>query len=126
MGNKTLFHYSYTRKKMMETDRVLVIVGVPPSHVHEVLEAMGEAGAGEIGNYTHCAFYSPGKGRFKPNEAANPALGEKSRINEVDEYRIETFCRRERLKAVTAAIRRAHPYEEPVIYLLPLLDETTL
>ena len=107
----------------METKQVLLIVTVPASHLHDVLDAIGEAGAGQIGNYTHCAFFAPGTGRFKPNERANPAVGEKSQINEVDEYRIETFCSRESASAVIAAIRRSHPYEEPVIYVLPLLDE---
>lgn len=107
----------------METKQVLLIVTVPESHLYDVLNAVGEAGAGQIGNYTHCAFFSPGTGRFKPNEAANPALGEKAQINEVEEYRIETFCSRDNVSAVIAAIRKAHPYEEPVIYLLPLMNE---
>lgn len=110
----------------METKQVLLIVTVPASHLHDVLEAIGEAGAGQIGNYTHCAFFSTGTGRFKPNEAANPNVGEKSQINEVDEYRIETFCSRDKVSAVAAAIRRSHPYEEPVIYWIPLLDEKDL
>ena len=108
----------------MEMERILLIVGVPATHLHDVLEAMGSAGAGQIGNYTHCAYFSPGTGRFMPDEAANPALGQKQQINEVDEYRIETFCSREKMGAVVHAIRQAHPYEEPVIYLLPLLDES--
>ncbi|HLU09234.1 MAG TPA: hypothetical protein VK003_06175 [Oceanobacillus sp.] len=107
----------------METKQFLLIVTVPASHLHDVLDAIGEAGAGQIGNYTHCAFFSPGTGRFKPNEAANPALGEKSQINEVEEYRIETFCSREKISDVIAALRKAHPYEEPVYYLLPLMND---
>ena len=110
----------------MEIQRILLIVTVPTSHLHDVLDAIGDAGAGQIGNYTHCAFFSAGTGRFKPNEAANPALGEKSQINEVDEYRIETFCNRDQVGSVIAAIRKTHPYEEPVIYLLPMLEETGL
>ncbi len=108
----------------MSSDRILLFVTVPASHLIPVLNAIAEAGAGVIGHYTHCAFTSPGTGRFKPDEAADPALGEKAELNEVDEIRIETFCERSRVKAVTAALRAAHPYEEPVIYLLPLLDES--
>ena len=110
----------------MVTEQVLLIVTVPASHLHALLDAMGDAGAGQIGNYTHCAYYSAGTGRFKPNEAANPTLGEKAQINEVEEARIETFCSRERIKAVIEAIRSAHPYEEPVFYVLPLLSENDL
>ncbi len=107
-------------------ERILIIVNVPPENVEQVLDAIAEAGGGVIGEYTHCAYTSPGTGRFKPSEAANPAVGTKAHINEIDEIRIETFCERARARDVVTAIRRAHPYEEPVIYLLPLLDETAL
>lgn len=110
----------------MAIQRVMLTVTVPASHLHDVLDAMGEAGAGQIGNYSHCAFFSPGTGRFRPNEHANPALGQTLEISEVDEYRIETFCAREQVRAVIAAIRRAHPYEEPVIHLMPLLEAALL
>ncbi|MDX1994751.1 MAG: hypothetical protein SF029_20375 [bacterium] len=65
-------------------------------------------------------------GRFKPDEQANPHLGEKAQINAVEEWRVETFCDRAVGKAVVQAIRAAHPYEEPVIYIIPLLDEHDL
>lgn len=107
-------------------ERILIIVTVPPENVEQVLDAIAEAGGGVIGEYTHCAYTSPGTGRFKPSDAATPAVGAKARINEVAEIRIETFCDRARAREVVAAIRRAHPYEEPVIYLLPLLDEAAL
>lgn len=107
-------------------ERILIIVTVPPENAEQVLNAIAEAGGGVIGEYTHCAYVSPGTGRFKPSEAANPAFGARAHINEVAEIRIETFCDRSRAREVVTAIRRAHPYEEPVIYLLPLLDETAL
>lgn len=107
----------------MDFSRVQIVVTVPSSHLHEVLQAAGDAGAGILGHYTHCAFYSGGTGRFRPDEQATPSVGDRLNINEVDEYRIETFCNLDQVKDVVAAIRRAHPYEEPAIYLLPLLDE---
>jgi hypothetical protein len=110
----------------MDFSRLLIITTVPESHLDAVLEAIAAAGAGIVGHYTHCSFSSAGTGRFKPDEAANPHIGEKSEINTVDEIRIETFCDRSQARAVTAAIRAAHPYEEPVIYLLPLLHENDL
>jgi hypothetical protein len=67
-----------------------------------------------------------GVGRFRPNEAAHPHLGERGEINAVEEVRIETFCERAVAKQVVAAIRDAHPYEEPVYYLIPLLSEDDL
>jgi hypothetical protein len=110
----------------METRRFQIVVGVPAEHLRKVLEAMAEAGAGVVGNYTHVSYRSIGTGRFKPDESANPAVGESSMINEVEEYRIETVCDRDNVKAVCKAIRAAHPYEEPLLYLLPLMDEDDL
>jgi hypothetical protein len=107
-------------------DRLMIVVGVPPGHVEKLLEAIAAAGGGVIGQYTHCAFTNPGRGQFKPSSAANPHIGAKEQINAVEEVRIETFCDRSAARAVVAAIRAAHPYEEPVIYLIPLLDEAAL
>ncbi len=105
---------------------IMVIVGVPEPHVEAVLEAIAAAGGGKLGNYTHCGYVSDGQGRFRPEEGSNPALGDRHVVNRVDEKRIETFCTRANARAVVEAIRRTHPYEEPVIYLVPLLAEADL
>lgn len=110
----------------MAQSSVLIITTAPEAAVETVLDAIASAGGGVIGAYTHCAFTNAGVGRFKPSEAAKPHVGTKGEINAVDEVRIETFCERSRAKAVVAAIRAAHPYEEPVIYVLALLGETDL
>jgi hypothetical protein len=88
-----------------------------------VLKALAAAGAGVIGHYTCCSFSVAGRGRFKPDSEANPAVGGRQRINVEPEIRIETFCARDRVRSVVAALRAAHPYEEPVIYILPMLSE---
>lgn len=110
----------------MQFDRVYIVTTVPESHLTAVLDAISAAGGGIVGHYTHCAFTNAGVGRFKPDAEANPHVGAKESINAVDEWRIETFCDRSVAKAVTTAIRDAHPYEEVVIYILPLLDEADL
>jgi hypothetical protein len=108
------------------SDRMLIITTVPANDLHALLIAIGDAGAGTIGEYTHCTFSSAGTGRFMPSAQANPAVGERLRLNEVDEMRIETSCARADAKAICAAIRAAHPYEEPVIYLIPMIDDRDL
>ncbi len=110
----------------MAGEQIQVVVGVPTSHLHDILDALASAGAGELGNYSYCSYASIGTGRFRPNEAAHPAVGERGEINEVEEMRVETICPRDRAKAVVAAIRAAHPYEEPMIYLIPLMSEADL
>ncbi|WP_024510801.1 YqfO family protein [Bradyrhizobium sp. ARR65] len=97
-----------------------IVVFVPASHGEQVRDAMAQAGAGQIGNYSHCSFTTRGVGRFKPNAGANPSIGEVGKLEEVDEERIETVCTEERLREVLQAIRRAHPYEEPAIDVYPL------
>jgi len=98
-----------------------IVVYVPESHGEEVRQALGEAGAGRIGNYAHCSFTAKGVGRFLPLAGANPAIGAVGRLEEVEEERIETVCAEERLREVLIAIRRVHPYEEPAIDVYPLV-----
>jgi hypothetical protein len=97
-----------------------IVVYVPDSHGDAVRQALGEAGAGRIGNYAHCSFTARGVGRFLPLAGANPAIGVVGRLEEVEEERIETICAEERLRGVLAAVRRVHPYEEPAIDVYPL------
>lgn len=87
-------------------------VFVPHSHVEEVRRAINGAGAGYIGNYSDCSFRTPGIGTFKPGEGTNPFIGEKGRVEEVEEYRLETVVPESLLSCVIAAMLEAHPYEE--------------
>lgn len=107
---------------MIVSKTVKIIVYVPESHADTMREAMGRAGAGKIGNYTHCSFSSKGQGRFRPEEGAHPAIGEVGRFEVVAEERIETVCERDRLTEVLDAIRKAHPYEETATDVYPLED----
>ena len=108
--------------------RYKIVVYVPEDSAQKVREAMGDAGAGKIGNYSHCTFTLKGTGRFKPEEGANPTIGEAGKLEEVAEDRIETVCEGERLEAVLKAIREAHPYEEPEtdVYPIDLFDSKDL
>lgn len=100
----------------------MIIVTVSPDAADIVLDAIAQAGGGQVGNYTHCAFTTSGDGRFKANDDATPHVGQAGDINREPEIRIETFCPRSDAKAVVDAIRTAHPYEEPVIYVVPVLS----
>lgn len=97
-----------------------IVVYVPEEEGEAVRRAMGEAGAGRIGNYDHCSFTVRGIGRFRPLRGANPTIGAVGRLEEIAEERIETVCAEERLSRVLDAIRAAHPYEEPAIDVYPL------
>ncbi|RJQ33798.1 hypothetical protein C4556_03740 [Candidatus Parcubacteria bacterium] len=101
-----------------------VVVFVPVANAESLRQAIGDAGGGKIGNYSHCSFSSHGTGRFKPLEGAHPAIGEIGKLEEVEEERIEFVCTEKKLQTVLAAIRKAHPYEEPAIDVWKLVDKT--
>lgn len=107
-------------------NRVKIIVTVPIDNVDEVRIALCEAGAGIIGNYTHCSMSSKCIGTFKPNEDANPYIGENNKLEYIEEEKIEVVCNIENVKNVIKELRKVHPYEEPAIDIIPLIDEEDL
>lgn len=99
-----------------------IVVYVPISDADKLRKAMGDAGAGVIGNYTHCSFSVRGVGRFKPGEGAAPTIGEVGTPETVEEERIETVCSEENLHQVLEVIQKVHPYEEPATDVYKLED----
>jgi hypothetical protein len=102
---------------------VKIVVTVPEANADKVRQAIGEADGGQIGNYTHCSFSVKGIGRFLPKEGAHPAIGDVGKLEEVVEERVEVTCEKDKVQHIVAAIRRAHPYEEPAIDMYPMLLE---
>lgn len=103
-----------------------IVTFVPVKEAEKVRLAMGDAGAGILGNYHHASFSSRGVGRFIPGKGAHPAIGEVGKAQEVEEERIEVICQKEKVKDVVAAIKRTHPYEEIPIEIYQLIDEESL
>lgn len=99
---------------------VKLVVFVPQGHEAEVAQAVFTAGAGEIGNYGHCSFRSPGMGTFLPGKGAQPFLGRVGEEEHADEVRLETLVPSECLAAVLEAMMSAHPYEEAAYDVYPL------
>lgn len=104
----------------MESRYVKFVVYVPVTHADAVRQALGEAGAGHIGNYDFCSFSIRGIGRFRGNESSNPAIGERGKIEAVEEDRIETIVPRKILSTVIERVKAAHPYEEVAFDVYPL------
>ena len=99
-----------------------IVVTVLENEADKLREAIGSAGGGKVGNYTHCSFSVKGTGRFFPVDGAKPAIGQVGQLEEVAEERIEITCDSENVKAVVAAIREAHSYEEPAIDVYELAE----
>ena len=95
---------------------------VPKDALDAVREAMGNAGAGIIGNYTHCSFTMPGVWYFLPMQWAHPVIWNVWTMEQVEEWRLEVVCSAEHMSAVLAALRQSHPYEEPPIEIYKLED----
>jgi hypothetical protein len=86
---------------------------VPREALEATRDAVFAAGAGRIGAYERCSWYAAGTGTFLGGESANPVLGEAGREQRVSELRVETVVPEEKLADVVAALKEAHPYEEP-------------
>jgi dinuclear metal center YbgI/SA1388 family protein len=104
-----------------EGSRVKLVAFVPNDATAKVLDALAIAGAGVIGEYSHCSFRVTGTGTFLPSERAHPAIGERGELTEVEEDRLEMVLPRGRLAAATRALIQAHPYEEVAYDVYPLL-----
>ena len=99
-----------------------LIVFVPREALDAVREALFAAGAGRIGAYERCSWYAEGTGTFLAGDAANPTLGERGVEERVRELRLETVVPDDRVEAAVAALRRAHPYEEPAFDVYELVS----
>lgn len=100
-----------------------VVVFVPQAHAEAVAEAVYGAGAGGIGAYKRCSFRSTGVGTFFGSAGSHPSLGQAGRDEQVEEVRLEVVLPQERVAAVMAAVRDAHPYESPAVDVYPLVRQ---
>lgn len=100
-----------------------LIVYVPESHKEQLLSTLGEADAGHIGNYSHCTFYTLGEGRFKLLEGTNPFLGSIGSVEKVEEAKIETIVKEEKLTETIKKVIKIHPYEEVAYDIFEMVNE---
>jgi hypothetical protein len=98
-----------------------LVVFVPAEALDTVRTALFSAGAGRIGEYERCSWYAEGTGTFLGGPGSDPAVGERGVEERVPELRLETVFPEERHDEVVAALRAAHPYEEPAFDVYPLL-----
>lgn len=111
-----------SRNMLKESNYIKIKVTVPIDSAGKVRQALGEAGAGKLGNYNFCSYSYPVKGRFRPLAGAHPAIGKVGELEDVDEEIIEVICNKDIIEKVIAALKKAHPYEEPAIDIMPRLE----
>lgn len=105
----------------MEYDRVKIETYLPETHLQALQEALVSVDAGHVGNYDSCMSVSHVTGFWSPLEGAKPFIGKEGEISTEEELKIEVVIQKENLDKTVEAIRKAHPYEEPVINAIPLL-----
>ncbi len=96
----------------------ILVTYVPVGHTDAVLAAVFAAGAGRIGDYTECAFVQAGPGLYRPAPTTDPLIGVVGEVQRVPEHRVEVVLSRAVRQQVVAALRDAHPYEEPAFHII--------
>lgn len=97
-------------------------VYVPESHLEAVKQALFGAGAGRIGDYDSCCWQVAGQGQFRPLAGSSPFIGQTGQVETVAEFRVELVCADEHIADAVAALKKAHPYEEPAYQVWRLED----
>ena len=111
---------------IVEVNKVKVLVTVPTEYTQEVRDAVCKAGAGIIGEYSYCTTCVKSLGTFMLNGNAKPYIGENNKLNFVEEDKLEVICDIKNAKRVISELRKVHPYDEPAIDVVPLIDEKSL
>ncbi len=106
--------------------KVKIVVFVPKTHTDIVRKAMGDAGAGKIGLYSHCSYSSDGVGRYIPMAGADPFIGQVGKFEEVVEEKVECICDKSIAKEVITSMKKVHPYQEVAFDIYPLITEEDL
>ncbi len=106
----------------MQFKYIKLEIFIPESHFKQLQDLLQKIDAGHIGNYDSCLSYSKVIGTWRPLEGTKPYIGEHNKISEEEEYKVEVTIKSENLKSTIEAIKSIHPYEEPVINAIPLLE----
>jgi hypothetical protein len=107
---------------MKNFTNVKLEIFAPQEYALKIRDELAKIGVGRIGDYDHCLAISPVQGYYRPLPGADPFKGQIEKISEVKEYKIEVNCRRELVNEAIQVIRRVHPYEEPLVNIIPLAN----
>lgn len=97
-------------------------VFIPDTHLDVVKNALFNAGAGQIGKYSHCCWQVLGRGQFMPLAGNNAFIGETNQLESVSEWRVEMVVVEANIQAVIKALKMAHPYETPAYDVIKLVE----
>ena len=106
---------------MTEFSHCKLEIFLPPTHLAPLQEALAQADAGHIGNYDRCLSYAPVTSCWRPLAGTRPYLGQIGGVCTAREIKVEVTCPTGQVDRTVEAVKRVHPYEEPVINVIPLL-----
>lgn len=106
----------------MDPDLYKLEIFIPEANFSDLQKALQEVDAGHIGNYDSCLSYSRVTGTWRPLEGTHPYIGAEGEVSEEPELKVEVTIRSGKLDEVVSRIRAAHPYEEPVINIIPMIS----
>ena len=95
---------------------------VPPEYAENVKQAVFDAGAGKVGNYSECSWESLGTGQYRPLSDSQPFKGECHKLEHVQELKVEMVCLESLMQEVIKVFKQVHPYEEPAYEVIKLCD----
>ena len=104
----------------MECEYCKLEIFIPESHLQVLQQALWSVDAGHIGSYDRCLSYTPVTGCWRPLAGTSPYLGVVGEVHAEPELKVEVTCLRGRVDETVEAVKRVHPYEEPVINVIPL------
>ena len=106
----------------MQFKYIKLEIFIPETHFRQLQKALQKVDAGHIGNYDSCLSYSKVIGTWRPLEGTKPYIGQQNEISEEPELKVEVTIKAENLEKTISAVKSVHPYEEPVINAIPLLE----
>ena len=106
----------------MDFDLYKLEIFIPEANFRDLQCALQEVDAGHIGNYDSCLSYSRVTGTWRPLGGTHPYIGEEGEVSEEPELKVEVTIRRGQLADVVSRVRSVHPYEEPVINIIPMVS----
>ena len=104
----------------MKSYQVIIFAPDNEKLIYEIIDTACKAGAGIVGKYSHNASIVKAAGQWKSEKGSHPSIGKVGELTRIKEVRIELPCPRNKMREVSAAIRRVHPYEEPDILFIPV------
>ena len=106
----------------MQFKYIKLEIFIPETHFSQLQKVLQEVDAGHIGNYDSCLSYTKVIGTWRPLEGTKPYIGKENEISQEPELKVEVTIKEENLSKTISAIKSVHPYEEPVINAIPLLE----